>query len=215
MRQFLKQRIITLGLLAGLLLTLNFVFAFSEPSSSPPLGNTPAPLNVSSSGQSKAGGLILNTGGASNGLIVDQGNVGIGTQSPSAKLDVFGDIKATAFYYSSDQRLKKDIEPIYNALEKIKQLNGIYFKWISNGSKQIGFIAQEVETVFPEIVSTDINSGYKSVQYGNLIAPLLEATKELDLKFETLSELIMAQQQQIEELKKQLTDIKNTLDTKK
>ena len=56
-----------------------------------------APLNVSNIGQSKTGGLILNTGGAGTGLIVDKGNVGIGTASPTQKLDVSGNIKASNF----------------------------------------------------------------------------------------------------------------------
>ena len=65
-----------------------FVFSFTEPSSTPPLSNTSAPLNISSTGQSKAGGLILNTGGATNGLIVQSGNVGIGTQNPGVLLEI-------------------------------------------------------------------------------------------------------------------------------
>lgn len=53
--------------------------AWTEPSQAPPNGNTPSPLNVSSIGQAKSGGLILNTGGAVAGLIVDKGLVGIKT----------------------------------------------------------------------------------------------------------------------------------------
>ncbi len=75
---------------------LVFVFslmavAFSEPTQTPPAGNVSAPLNVSNLGQSKAGGLILNTGGAVYGLIVENGFVGIGTLSPEKKLHVVGD----------------------------------------------------------------------------------------------------------------------------
>ena len=91
----LIKQSISLAVLGAILFTFQ-LFAFTEPSANPPLGNVPAPLNVSSSGQSKAGGLILNTGGASYGLIVDQGSVGIGTQSPMAKLEIVGGaIKAT------------------------------------------------------------------------------------------------------------------------
>lgn len=61
-----------------------------EPSIAPPGGNISTPLNVGSTGQSKSGGLILNTGGATNGLIVSSGNVGIGTTSPTAKLHIGG-----------------------------------------------------------------------------------------------------------------------------
>ena len=208
------QQIFTIVILGALLFAIE-LFAFSEPSSPPPGSNTPAPLHVGAAGQTKTGGLILNTGGASYGLIVDKGNVGIGTVNQSAKLEVSGDVKATAFYYSSDQRLKRDIKPISNALEKIKQLNGVSFKWTGDGSAQIGFIAQEVETVFPEAVSTDKNSGYKSVQYGNLAAPLLEAVKELNLKYEVLSQVSSKQQQQIEDLQKQLANLKSIVDSRK
>lgn len=100
----LKQSI-AIVILGAFLFALNLVWGFTEPSSSPPLGNVPAPLNVGSAGQSKAGGLILNTGGASNGLIVDQGNVGIGTQSPAQKLDVIGYVRgATGLCIGSDCR---------------------------------------------------------------------------------------------------------------
>lgn len=75
---------------------LVFVFslianAFTQPTQTPPGGNVSAPLNISSLGQSKAGGLILNTGGAVYGLIVENGFVGIGTLNPEKKLHVVGD----------------------------------------------------------------------------------------------------------------------------
>ena len=77
------------------ILVLCFAIAFyaigwDEPTDSPPGGNVPAPLNTSSEAQAKIGGLLLNTGGYPNGLIVDQGNVGIGTTEPGAKLHVGG-----------------------------------------------------------------------------------------------------------------------------
>lgn len=63
-----------------------------EPTVAPPGGNVAAPLNTGSTGQSKSGGLILNTGGATNGLIVQSGNVGIGTTSPYQTLSVAGNV---------------------------------------------------------------------------------------------------------------------------
>lgn len=79
------------------LIVAGIVLAWTEPTAPPPQNNAWAPLNVSSGGQAKAGGLVLNTGGAATGLIVDKGNVGIGTLNPSAKLDVAGLIQATGF----------------------------------------------------------------------------------------------------------------------
>ena len=64
--------------------------AWVEPTSNPPAGNTSPPLDTGGTGQSKDGGLILNIGGAPNGLIVLNGNVGVGTAAPSHKLDVHG-----------------------------------------------------------------------------------------------------------------------------
>jgi hypothetical protein len=73
-----------------------YVSAWTEPSVVPPGANVPAPLNISNVGQSKSGGLILNTGGTANGLIVDQDNVGIGTITPAALLDIRSTILSSA-----------------------------------------------------------------------------------------------------------------------
>lgn len=103
MTNILKQSFIVM--LLGAILFAAQLFAFSEPQSPPPGANTPAPLHVGATGQSKAGGLILNTGGANYGLIVDQGSVGIGTQSPTQKLDVMGYVRgATGLCIGSDCR---------------------------------------------------------------------------------------------------------------
>lgn len=72
------------------------ILAWTAPTAVPPGSNVAAPLNVGSTGQSKAGGLILNTGGATTGLIVDSGNVGIGTAAPASKLQVAGTIHSTS-----------------------------------------------------------------------------------------------------------------------
>jgi hypothetical protein len=72
----------------ALVLVMSFAafiaLAWTEPAGAPPGNNVPAPLNVSNQGQSKSGGLILNTGGALTGLIVNKGNVGIGTLNPQS-----------------------------------------------------------------------------------------------------------------------------------
>jgi len=111
------------------------------------------------------------------------GNVGIGKDPTMYALEVSGSVQANEYYYSSDKRFKKNITVLDNALDKILALNGYSFVWKNTGKSDIGVIAQEVEKTFPEIVSTD-TEGYKSVQYGNLVAPLIESVKALNQKIE-------------------------------
>lgn len=83
--------ILTLGIVVGI--TVKAVSAWVEPNQMPPGGNIAAPLNTGEAGQSKQGGLTLNIGGATYGLIIDKGLVGIGTVAPGEKLEVNGNIK--------------------------------------------------------------------------------------------------------------------------
>jgi hypothetical protein len=87
-------------------------------------------------------------------------------------------------------RLKTEVETIPGALDKILHLRGVYYHWIdpkenAKKGRQIGVIAQEVEKVFPEAVMTDMSpasplqGGTKMVAAGDLVAPLIEAVKEL------------------------------------
>jgi len=89
---YLVYSIITIVL--SVFFTAGIIWAWTEPISAPPGGNVPAPLNTGVDGQAKAGGLLLATGsGITNGLIVQNGNVGIGTVSPDNKLEVNGSIE--------------------------------------------------------------------------------------------------------------------------
>ncbi len=136
--------------------------------------------------------------------MADSGSIGIGkTPDSSYKLDVDGDIQANAYYYSSDVRLKKDIREISEALDKIKKLRGVSFSWKGNGEKSMGFIAQEVEKVLPELVNSD-SKGYKAVQYGNLTALLLEGIREQE-------KIIEGQEQRIRNLEERLDRLEKGL----
>ena len=114
-------------------------------------------------------------------LIVD-GGVGI-----AKALNVGEDVTA---YASSDKRYKDNVIRISNPNDKIKQLNGYEFDWndkheIYKGTHDIGVIAQEVEKVLPEIVTTR-DSGYKAVKYEKIVALLIESNKELIKRVEEL-----------------------------
>jgi len=121
-------------------------------------------------------------------LIDDNGNIGINDTTPSFKLDVNGSLRAFGITNSSDVRLKRDIDPIGNALDSVLQLRGIYYQWIDEQygtGLQMGLIGQEVEQIFPEVVDTD-EEGFKSIQYGKLTAALIEAIKEQQIQIDQL-----------------------------
>ncbi len=94
----------------------------------------------------------------------------------------YGTIVAAAFTVSSDRRLKTDIKPIENSLDIIDQITGVKFNWISSNEskrRQVGVIAQDVQKVLPELVETNSETKKLAVNYPGLVAPLIEAVKEL------------------------------------
>jgi len=101
-----------------------------------------------------------------------------GTITGNSSITASGDI--TAF---SDMNLKSDIRTIPNALDKVSDMRGVYFK--RDGVAGTGVIAQEVENILPEVVK---DGEYKSVAYGNMVGILIEAIKELKAEVEKLKE---------------------------
>jgi hypothetical protein len=101
-------------------------------------------------------------------------------------LHVTGDVFA---YYSSDERLKDNVKPIENSLDKIKMIGGYEFDWNdlsrNNTGHDVGVIAQEIEKVLPEVVGTR-GDGFKGVKYEKLTALLIQANKELIQRVEEL-----------------------------
>jgi hypothetical protein len=116
---------------------------------------------------------------SSSDIYYSTGNVGIGTAPAAEKLEVSGNVLATAYLHSSDRRLKTDIHTM-SGLDVIRQLRGVHFKWRTDMKDDMGFIAQEVEEVLPELVHTNPKTGIKAVKYDALTSPLVEAVKELD-----------------------------------
>ena len=124
---------------------------------------------------------------AANQMAIDQatGNVGIGTITPSHKLEVNGSVAGVGPYQDiSDVRYKKNISPLTNALDKVLRLRGVSFDWRQsefptvnfNKGRQVGFIAQELAEVLPEVVTKD-EQGYR-VAYSSVVPVLAEAIKE-------------------------------------
>ena len=91
----------------------------------------------------------------------------------------------------SDEKLKDNIHLIENPIEKVKGMNGVTFNRndIEGNPRQTGVIAQEVETVLPEVVMTN-DEGIKTVAYGNMIGLLIEAIKEQQREIDELKAII-------------------------
>jgi hypothetical protein len=149
--------------------------------------------------------LFLDSGGVinfNNGDIVltHSTNTLAMTGASSGGFTCDGDITA---FKSSDKRLKANIVRIGNPIEKIKKIGGYNFEWnqlgeenTNNKGKDVGVVAQEIEEVIPEIVTTRDN-GYKAVQYEKIVPLLIECIKDQQIMIENL-------QGQIDEIKSKI-----------
>ena len=99
-----------------------------------------------------------------------------------------GSATASAFYYSSDERLKENIAPVTGALDVITNLRGVEFDWKEDGTHDIGVIAQEVEAHIPEAVTQSEDTDHKTVSAAPIIAYLIEAVKELKAEVDRLND---------------------------
>jgi len=121
-----------------------------------------------------------------------------GTQTTRMKLDSAGTLTVTddlvAFGSPSDKRLKENIKPIKSALNKVSKLQGVTFNWKESDSildikEDVGFIAQDVQKVIPELVRENEN-GMLSMRHQGIAPILLEAIKELKAEIEELKKQI-------------------------
>jgi hypothetical protein len=102
-----------------------------------------------------------------------------------------GKFSAKQFASLSDRSKKTNINQIKNPIDIVKQLNGVTFNWIDNNHASMGLIAQDVEKIVPEVVTSD-SKGIKSVSYSNLVAVLIEAIKKQQYRIEELENKINA-----------------------
>jgi hypothetical protein len=124
--------------------------------------------------------------------------------SNGAMLRVGGDITATGnitAYFSSDERLKENIKPIENALDKIEKINGVEFDWKDSyiqdmggeddyfvRKHDVGVIAQELQEVLPEVVAERKETGMLAVKYDRIVPLLIQSIKELKKEIEQLKQ---------------------------
>jgi hypothetical protein len=142
------------------------------------------PAGVVSGSSQILGGSTIHSGSSGD---YQFNSIGIGTaaSTTAGEIRATGDITA---FYSSDIRLKENIQPIQNALEKVESISGNTYDWKegydeihSHKGNDVGVIAQEIEKILPQIV-TNRDNGYKAVQYEKIVPLLIEAIKELSAK---------------------------------
>lgn len=130
-----------------------------------------------------------------NTMFINNGRIGIQRDPTTNALEINGNASKSSagdWLANSDARLKKNIASIQNPLEKLLQLQGITYEWNDDKTgnerptgKQMGFTAQNVQAVFPQLVSTDAQ-GFLQTSYGTYDALYVEAIKELVKKVEAL-----------------------------
>jgi hypothetical protein len=148
-------------------------------------------------------------------------------------LDVAGDIRCVSLTQTSDQQLKTNVQPLGGVLDKLDQVRAVSYQWNEKGqslgaeagTRDIGVLAQELEKVFPALVTTPEpttidellsdypeeaqtaelrqrlekdaeRTRYKAVNYGKLTVVLLEAIKELRAENKSLEQRIAALERQ-------------------
>ncbi|MFH0776523.1 MAG: tail fiber domain-containing protein [Patescibacteria group bacterium] len=119
------------------------------------------------------------------------GKVGIGVSAPTVALDVAGDIQYTGGLTDvSDARLKTNIQDLDSSLAKIGALRPVSFRMKNDTRTNLGFLAQDVQKIFPEAVSTIDTEGHLGLDYTQLIAPTVGAVQELQARVEKLEKLL-------------------------
>jgi len=141
-----------------------------------------------------------------NNQVIINGNSG--SNSNDRTLFVNGSIGATsAFNNDSDRKLKTNIQTIANALDKVLQMRGVTYEWKDSREPgdRMGFIAQEVEPILPQVV--DNNNDHYTMQYAPITAVLIEAIKEQQQQIQALQNENEKQQAEISQLKNEVAKI--------
>ncbi|MBL4709171.1 MAG: tail fiber domain-containing protein [Flavobacteriales bacterium] len=170
-------------------------------------------------------GLVLRDDGNDRLHIDASGNVGIGEATPAYKLEVAGDINAlggsirsNGGILISDKRYKTNIIPLAEVLPQLMKLQGVYHNWDSvsfpkmnfSSERTIGIIAQDIQKVFPELVSEGPD-GYLGVEYAKFTAVLLQAIKEQQYLIDQQNQNNDKQQSQIDFLMEEVKLLKQEI----
>jgi len=133
-------------------------------------------------------------------------------------VNIFGYLSAYSIYSAvmyydqggvkSDMRLKKDIVPVHDGLDQIDKLKPVSYRLKSTNAPSMGFLAQDVEKVYPDLV-LEVGDGYKAVNYNGLLAPLVDAVQELRRENTGLRKQLDEQARSQKKLEDELQDLKS------
>jgi hypothetical protein len=169
---------------------INFIGATTFTSSASSVINvistsTDSRINMGHSGN---GGFIgyanLGSGAAANTFYI---TTGAGTTTSGIRMNNDGNVTvAGTITESSSIRYKENIETLKYGLDKVVQLRGVTYNKKDTGVKEIGLIAEEVESILPDVILRNQEGEPDSVSYGRITAVLIEAIKELKIEIEEL-----------------------------
>lgn len=134
--------------------------------------------------ESATGGLTLTTAG---GIAV------AGTANASGyllELPTTGDARARAWVTYSSARHKTNVQTVKNPIDTVKSLRGVTYDWKNSGQADVGFIAEEVGAIVPEVVSFGKDGRAEGIDYGRLTSVLVEAMKQQQSEIEKLQSVV-------------------------
>lgn len=154
-------------------------------------------ISTGSANGEGAGNLVIGhgTGIGSNVTVMfmnsQTNNVGIGTILPTQRLTVAGNVQANNVTVPSSGRFKHNVAPITDPLGKLLRLDGVTFDWNPDFAKDrpgrehdIGFVAEDVAKVFPEVVFYDADGNVTGMDYSRLTAVAVAAIKQQQAEFD-------------------------------
>lgn len=159
----------------------------------------------------KGNGTVTSVSGGNGltGTVTSSGSIAM-SGSFTGSFSATGEITA----YSSDERLKTNIKPIENAVEKVKSIRGVTYDWnelavrfgFDSSKSQVGVIAQEIQEVLPEVIRS---APFDSIQTDGSIGPSLSGENYLTVQYEKIVPLLI---ESIKELSSQVNDLQKEID---
>ena len=159
-------------------------------------------ISGSSLGTVISGSNLAVTGKLGVGVSIDTGAITHGITLPNSA-GATGKVKANSYTTYSSARYKDNIQPIENALDTLCSIEGVTYRWKNNNLEDVGFVAEDVGKVLPQIVEWETDGiNAQSMDYTRITPVLVEAVKEQQVQIKKQKKLIEQLFEKIEELKK-------------